>query len=369
MIFKALRVYLDVGSIAVVLPTSAPVITKDEGNEAIISSLLDSVKLLRFYEKRLSKWIKKLTKFGGRSTEKAFKEIVELNSRVALEIERCDELKLKECKKQASGSESDSDEFEDVPEKEGLELEFKVPDEVPSHILVRLNEMDEANQPCTSGKIVKSSQPAGALPEGGNEGRVSQIPTLSFGLDLKYWGEKNVQPAEIPRNNSDCHRFWRPSDESNTTCSDDTEVYNTRVMTFVGKEERVTRRCRAPLRDGSLCPRMDKHKCPVHGVIIDRDEMGFPSQEVPAHSSNCAESKEEQEYMRDLEAATGIDLRFDNNRKRKKGFKKREIPPSHQKKLLDRRTVKRVSATLDAIRKARAAKNFEHQFNYALSRT
>lgn len=41
----------------------------------------------------------------------------------------------------------------------------------------------------------------------------NEVPVLSYGLDLKYWGENDIKPAEVPRNNADCHRFWRPSDE------------------------------------------------------------------------------------------------------------------------------------------------------------
>uniref|UniRef100_A0A0M3J639 UV-stimulated scaffold protein A homolog (inferred by orthology to a C. elegans protein) n=1 Tax=Anisakis simplex TaxID=6269 RepID=A0A0M3J639_ANISI len=152
------------------------------------------------------------------------------------------------------------------------------------------------------------------------------------------------------------------------------EVYQTRLITFAGKEERSKRQCRAPLSDGSLCPRMDKHKCPIHGVIIDRDSMGFPTREQAQQaSSKQTQPKEDEEYMRDLEAATGVDCRLENMRKGKRRVtKRREVPASQQvrqrleKKLLDRRTVKRVSATLDAIRKQRNAQRFQHQFNYAL---
>ncbi|PIO60841.1 hypothetical protein TELCIR_17653, partial [Teladorsagia circumcincta] len=39
------------------------------------------------------------------------------------------------------------------------------------------------------------------------------IPVVSYGLDLKYWGEQRSE-APIPRNNADCHRFWRaPEDD------------------------------------------------------------------------------------------------------------------------------------------------------------
>lgn len=45
------------------------------------------------------------------------------------------------------------------------------------------------------------------------ENHENKVPVLLYGLDLKYWGENDIKPAEVPRNNADCHRFWRPSDE------------------------------------------------------------------------------------------------------------------------------------------------------------
>lgn len=39
-----------------------------------------------------------------------------------------------------------------------------------------------------------------------------KIKTVPFGLDLKYWGEER-KDVEVPKNNADCHRFWRSADE------------------------------------------------------------------------------------------------------------------------------------------------------------
>lgn len=58
------------------------------------------------------------------------------------------------------------------------------------------------------------------------------------------------------------------------------EAYHSRVMTFVGQQIKGNRQCRTPLSDGTLCPRMDLKRCPLHGKIIDRDEMGYPVNEI-----------------------------------------------------------------------------------------
>lgn len=38
------------------------------------------------------------------------------------------------------------------------------------------------------------------------------IKSVPFGLDLKYWGEER-KGVQVPKNNADCHRFWRASED------------------------------------------------------------------------------------------------------------------------------------------------------------
>lgn len=82
------------------------------------------------------------------------------------------------------------------------------------------------------------------------------------------------------------------------------------------------RMCRAPLSTGRLCPRMDAVKCPFHGKIVDRDALGVPVKE----EDRLREEKEKEGqvpewqdpvFLRDLQAATGVDLTLSRNRKRK----------------------------------------------------
>lgn len=51
-------------------------------------------------------------------------------------------------------------------------------------------------------------------------------------------------------------------------------------MTFIGERPSIKHKCRAPLESGKLCPRMDLEKCPFHGPIVPRDEIGFPIDEL-----------------------------------------------------------------------------------------
>ncbi|VDM98850.1 unnamed protein product [Thelazia callipaeda] len=363
-------------SVTVTLTLNAPVVNVSVENEAVINSLLDCMKMLQFYHRNIHYWLCKLTKYCGNNAQNLCCEIVDLKSRIAFELKRCEELKLSGKKKHVN-NDSDSDDFEDVPEKEGLELNFKPPEDVPDYILRKTMDKTKDDGSSSSG-IVKiknqiSEQEFLAPKEAGNNTR--DIPILSYGLDLKYWGEDDVQPAEIPRNNSDCHRFWRPSDESCVTNCDSIEAYHARVITFAGHHQKNSRQCRAPLRDGTLCPRMDSKRCPLHGKIIDRDEMGYPVDQILEKPDVSLQNlKDEKEYIEDVEAGTGANLsgkvRHGKKRKRKEGesSESASVRERLSAKLFNKNTMKRVYETLESVRKARAARNFEHQFNYALKK-
>ena len=76
--------------------------------------------------------------------------------------------------------------------------------------------------------------------------------------------------------------------------------------------------------------------------------------------------------MRDLEVQTGGKFNYElaKTAKKKVARKKREKAPGEalrdrlKTKLFDKRTLKRVAETYDAIQKAKAEKKFSHQFNY-----
>ncbi len=73
-------------------------------------------------------------------------------------------------------------------------------------------------------------------------------------------------------------RFWG---SSSSAAEGEMEVPGSaetrRAIDFSGRFVPVDRSCRAPLPSGRLCPRKDRFKCPLHGVIVPRDETGRPS--------------------------------------------------------------------------------------------
>jgi len=66
-------------------------------------------------------------------------------------------------------------------------------------------------------------------------------------------------------------RFWVSDHREGEVVS----VGSTQIVSqFAGTSEPVKWSCRAKLSSGKLCPRKDKVKCPLHGLIVARDESG-----------------------------------------------------------------------------------------------
>ncbi|CAF4292322.1 unnamed protein product, partial [Adineta steineri] len=85
------------------------------------------------------------------------------------------------------------------------------------------------------------------------------------------------------------------------------------------------------------------------------------------------------EMLEDIRLATGVDLRMSEANKRKKKKKKIEsgltelgieentVRKRLEKKLLNRASVKRIGAALEADERRRNEEKFHHQFNYSLN--
>ncbi|VDN51546.1 unnamed protein product [Dracunculus medinensis] len=360
-LLDTLHGYVSSDTISITIPLEAPVLTRNQANEALIDSLNDCLKMLRYFENLITKWLLKLTKYGCEG-EMVIRDAIETRAKLKSEIGKCEELKLsKYSMRSRYSSDSDSDDFEDVPEKEGYEPNFKMPYEVPPYVMSRIEKQSQL--PLTEHFV--HGRDNGSSEVGPSK---ANVPILPFGLDLKYWGERDIRPAEIPLNCYDCHPFWRATKDSNEIVRDSVEVYHSRLITYVGPKLTV-QQCRAPRKDGSLCPRKEHRKCPIHGLIIERDEMGYPVEQQPLVQKRSS-AMMDNEFLKDIERAIGVNLSDKTKyRSRRKDMMNdgSEVRRRLSTKLFNRRSLKRISETLDSIRKAKAAKNFQHQFNYAVS--
>ncbi|KAJ3073029.1 hypothetical protein HDU98_002357 [Podochytrium sp. JEL0797] len=110
------------------------------------------------------------------------------------------------------------------------------------------------------------------LPAGSSmEALLKAAPIVDFNQDLYYWDKKSV-----PFNTSGIefhHRFLGEGRGENLI--PEHIMQDLRKRTVVVEPERVEYPpCRARLKNGALCPRRDKFKCPMHGVIVARDDRG-----------------------------------------------------------------------------------------------
>ena len=167
--------------------------------------------------------------------------------------------------------------------------------------------------------------------------------------------------------------------------------------TFIGTFEPVKWSCRAPLRNGKLCPRMDRYKCPLHGKIVPRDKMGNINGDAagtaPSTSSAAKSSFDEPEsteiapwkdaaLIAEINAAKGLNIQpVESKEEKKKKAQKRkrggnltakdadENTPRKRlaKRLFNSKNLQKVGSILDSIERRQHHEKFHHNFSYSIS--
>ncbi|NXE44967.1 UVSSA protein, partial [Casuarius casuarius] len=413
---------------------------ENEDNTAIINNIMDAHRLLRNkFLPTVQSWIQLFTRAG--INDDRLRCAIDLKNKLEIAMKKYKEMNIsiKERKRKvmkASDDDDDNDEddeFVEVPEKEGYEphipdhlrkeygLEPPSPPSAPARETSagpalqsswpqpKGNE-DELDPTCAAAtlklirdKLPKLSPPytsksatdeQAALEEPDSKIRKlaeerAKAPIMPFGLDLHYWGQDQPSAGKILKVSSQ-HRFWAPSEmEEEVENKEVTEMLKTRYITFAGKFEPVKHKCRAPMPNGGLCERQDRIKCPFHGKIIPRDESGIPlnsedrAREEKMHFEKQAAQPEwrDPEFMREVEAATGVDLGSSKNNGKggkKKGNKKKypnltdlkqQANTSRsrlEKKVFNKGAMKRVVKAMNRVDQRKHEK-FANQFNYALN--
>uniref|UniRef100_A0A8D0EMC1 UV-stimulated scaffold protein A n=1 Tax=Strix occidentalis caurina TaxID=311401 RepID=A0A8D0EMC1_STROC len=402
---------------------------ENEDNSAIINNVMDAHRLLRNkFWPSVQSWIQLFTRAG--INDDRLRCVIDLKNKLETAMKKYKEMNIsfKARKRKVVTSDDDDDEDEDefveVPEKEGYEPhipdhlrkeygEFSLPKapvgktsigpaSLSSCTWLKGNE-DELDPTCAAAtlKLIRDKLPndsattePAALEEPDSKRRKleeerAKAPLMPFGLDLHYWGQDQPNAGKILKFASE-HRFWAPSEvEEEVENKEITEMLKTRYITFAGKFEPVKHKCRAPMPDGSLCERQDRIKCPFHGKIIPRGESGIPvNAEDRAREEKMRFEKQaaqpewrDPEFMREVEAATGVDLGSSKNNGKggKKKGKKKKYPnltdlkqqsntsrSRLEKKVFNKGAVKRVVKAMNQMDQRKHEK-FANQFNYALN--
>lgn len=192
-------------------------------------------------------------------------------------------------------------------------------------------------------------------------------PMRNIDLDLIYWEQEKME-APAGSGFSDLNCVWKGASRDDDVVPAQELPFRERRIDFSGEFEPVKWACRAPLPSGKLCPRRDRVKCPLHGPVVARDEMGNPRDPNVKVEPRVPDWQEPQ-LLRDLEAATGVQLRVGARTSRKRGQQARrsaaKVRARLEKKIFNRRAAKRVAQSMDAIDGRKFHDKFGDQWNYA----
>ncbi|XP_019849405.1 PREDICTED: UV-stimulated scaffold protein A-like isoform X2 [Amphimedon queenslandica] len=362
------------------------VIVNKDDNETLIATLRERYKLaVKTYLPRINKWIEWFTKAGQ---EALLKEAIDLKAQVLAAKGKYAELDIK-------GLEQEEEEDSSTGPTDLAPPSYP-PDSIAAHCSSLLPwttavasyhktpvglEEDLASDPTTPQAQMKAKgllqQQSATIPPGPAKGaasgssQTSSAATVPFDVDLLHWGDSR-QPSIMPTAMDSLHRYWCA--EPDLTVSEDVMAsLSHRSITFAGTFQPVERSCRAPLPSGSLCPRKDKIKCPLHGVIIPRDEHGDPIDCLEmSQSDTVIETKTPAAAAPPDTPKGGTKDKKPRSKKTKypglTDIKKLEKTPKNriESKILNKHVLARVGKKLDALDQKRGKTKFSDNFNYAL---
>ncbi|XP_057628515.1 UV-stimulated scaffold protein A isoform X1 [Chionomys nivalis] len=405
------------------LPSDGLKVQENEDNLAVLHAARDSLKLIQNkFLPTVCSWVQRFTRAGIYSEH--LKQAIDLKMKLELALKKCEELSIKPEREPRSrtealeDSEDEDQDFVEVPEKEGYEpripdhlrAEYGLEPGAPLKTLekgtavcslqerTRMRKEEEASDPTSAAAqllrlqecLPSTSSSSPGVPLGPEEAQKqaerARAPIVPFGVDLCYWGQEKLTAGKILKSDSQ-HRFWKPSEvEEEVDSAHVSEMLHSRHITFAGKFEPVQHQCRALKPNGRLCERQDRLKCPFHGKIIPRDDKGQPlnpedrarEQRQRFQQQQAQPGWQDPEFMKDVEAATGVDLGSSKYSKKGKGKKKKHPNLTDlrerantsrarlEKKVFAKAAVQRVVAAMNQMDQKKHEK-FANQFNYALN--
>lgn len=405
------------------LPSDGLKVQENEDNLAVLHAARDLLKLIQNkFLPTVCSWVQRFTRAGIYSEH--LKQAIDLKMKLELALKKCEELNIKPEREPRSrtealeDSEDEDQDFVEVPEKEGYEP--RIPDHLraeyglepggPLKTLekgtavcslqerTRMRKEEEASDPTSAAAqllrlqecLPSTSSSSPWVPLGPEEAQKqaerARAPVVPFGVDLCYWGQEKLTAGKILKSDSQ-HRFWKPSEvEEEVDSAHVSEMLHSRHITFAGKFEPVQHQCRALKPNGRLCERQDRLKCPFHGKIIPRDDKGQPlnpedrarEQRQQFQQQQAHPGWQDPEFMKDVEAATGVDLGSSKYSKKGKGKKKKHPNLTDlrerantsrarlEKKVFAKAAMQRVVAAMNQMDQKKHEK-FANQFNYALN--
>lgn len=101
---------------------------------------------------------------------------------------------------------------------------------------------------------------------------LARAPVVPWDDDLAVWDKKEIQFNTSGLEYS--HRFLGVGDGSNLVSDATLERMKMRTRIYSPEIPQVIKACRFPMSNGRLCMRRDLVRCPYHGKVVPRDELG-----------------------------------------------------------------------------------------------
>jgi len=174
----------------------------------------------------------------------------------------------------------------------------------------------------------------------------SQMPGTSGLNNVPTVKLNNLQEPDTMVVDPEKSRFWVSDHREGEVLT----MGSTRIVSeFSGSLQPIKWTCRATMANGKLCPRMDRFKCPLHGVIVARNEQG--------------------EVTSDQKQNQTIPLTRNRPKVKRKGMKSAskwdETSRSRiEKKIFNKSSALRVAKDQKIYDKIRTKDKFVDQFNY-----
>eukprot|EP00118_Oscarella_pearsei_P029016 m.3478 g.3478 ORF g.3478 m.3478 type:complete len:706 (+) comp9457_c0_seq1:14-2131(+) len=408
-------------------------VQETEDTAPVIASLKDNYKLIvQKFLPTVTQWLKIVGKCDDQGKLKEVLDVKDLLAEAKTRYEMFDfssKLIDQPIGNENESDDTDEDDLEEVPEKEGLEesiiedgqlnrairesLAGSSTSTIPAKPSAKFNMADDPTSSAaqiraivsrlkpaaiaTATAMALSQTPESTVSDPRKAELLRKAPVVAYGLDLHYsWDNPGVCAGSDDRHSSAREHYWSNQDiaadetVARQAAESRADGLKNRVIDFSGTFEPVTRMCRAPLPNGKLCPRKDKYKCPFHGIIVHRDEAGAPAEgksddaNVGGNGRNGNEETTWEDIEEEVLAGAGLTLVARNKRKRKgksrggSGGKSSTCGPGlinlrakedTSRSRLENKMfsgMRRVAKAMDAADHRRNEERFGHQWTYSL---
>uniref|UniRef100_F6RZ45 UV-stimulated scaffold protein A n=1 Tax=Ciona intestinalis TaxID=7719 RepID=F6RZ45_CIOIN len=345
----------------------------------------------RLFIPRVKRWLATAVKYGA--PQETVKQLIDIKLELERTVEKYKEVHLLK-DSTADGSDSDCDDFEEVPTAQCFvePLPILQPQPSTSHKQTSNKEDDTTTKKKPLNKIMKKIKSEPGVKKDAAKSLLEGAPVVPYGRDLLVWDKEKMDELRetvkmgTAQEYDVGHRFWTGTSASEGDSGISDAALNSitsRTIEFSGDFKPVTRSCKAPLPNGKLCPRQDRYKCPFHGKIIDRDACGVPvggNPDQPSTSAAVDNSWQDSDFLRDLESNLPGNVKLGSKKDGKKKGKKRDLNGLSDlnaskntsrsrlvKKVFNPSSIKRVSEKLDSLDAKRNFDKFGNNFNYALN--